>query len=99
MPDKLTCVMCMFWLFAFLSAVLAADERRPLIGMGGIVHETNTFNPKKTTLRDFETGLGVTGTLRGQELLTKSANANNTIAGFIDGAKEFGMDLYPTMLA
>ncbi len=87
------------WLFLLLPLALAAEQRRPLIGVGGIVHETNTFNPKKTGLADFETGLGVAGILRGEELLVKSANANNTVAGFIEGAKEFGMDLYPTLLA
>ena len=70
-----------------ISLLLAASvlaQPRPVIGIGGIVHETNTFNPKKTTLADFETGIGgAKGTLRGQEILTLSANANNTTAGFM----------------
>ncbi len=68
--------------------------------MGGIVHETNTFNPRKTTLADFETGIGgAKGILRGQEIITLSANANNTIAGFIAGARATGLQLHPTIVA
>lgn len=79
---------------------LAVAQTRPLIGLGGIVHETNTFNPKKTTLADFETGIGgASGTLRGQELITQSVKANNTTSGFIEGAKQNGFDLYPTLVA
>jgi microcystin degradation protein MlrC len=75
-------------------------QARPLIGIGGIVHETNTFNPKKTTLADFDAGIGgAKGTLRGQEILTLSVNANNTPAGFIEGAQKYGLDLYPTIVA
>lgn len=87
-------------LTAFLFALAVEAQPRPVIGIGGIVHETNTFNPKKTTLADFETGIGGSkGTLRGQEILTLSANANNTTAGFIEGARKHGLELYPTVVA
>ncbi len=79
---------------------LAFAQPRPVVGLGGIVHETNTFNPQKTTLRDFETGIGgADGILRGQDLISKSVKANNTIAGFIEGAGLAQYDLYPTMVA
>ena len=68
-------------LLAFSSAVLA--QPRPLIGLGGIVHETNTFNPKKTTVADFEEGLGVNGILRGEAIFSELDNANSTATGFI----------------
>src|SRR5262245_44373458 len=81
-------------------SALAFAQPRPVIGMGGIVHETNTFNPKKTTLADFETGIGgANGTLRGNDIIKLSANANNTPAGFIEGAGKYGLDLYPTVIA
>jgi len=84
-------------LFLSVSTLFA---QRPVIGIGGIVHETNTFNPKKTTLADFETGIGgAKGTLRGDEIITLSVNANNTIAGFIEGARKGGFDLHPTVVA
>ena len=79
---------------------LASAQSKPIVGIGGIVHETNTFNPQKTTLKDFESGVGgADGILRGQDLITRSVKANNTIAGFIEGAKLSNYDLYPTMLA
>lgn len=75
-------------------------QTRPVVGVGGIVHETNTFNPKKTTLADFDTGLGASdGILRGQDVITQSAKANNTTAGFIYGAEKAGYALYPTLIA
>ena len=72
-----------------LFAMLAAAQTRPVIGLGGIVHETNTFNPKMTTLADFEIGAGgADGILRGQDLIALSVKANNTTAGFIEGARQ-----------
>ncbi len=83
-----------------LFATLASAQPKPVIGLGGIVHETNTFNPKKTTLADFSTGIGgADGTLRGQDLITNSIKANNTTAGFIHGANQYGLTLYPTLVA
>ncbi|MBY0502803.1 MAG: M81 family metallopeptidase [Bryobacteraceae bacterium] len=83
-----------------LLASLAAAQTKPVIGVGGIVHETNTFNPKKTTLADFEAGIGgASGILRGDDLLKLSVNANNTTAGFIEGAAQSGLTLYPTLVA
>ncbi len=85
---------------SFIFCLMAAAQTKPVIGMGGIVHETNTFNPKKTTLADFEAGIGgANGTLRGQDILTLSANANNTPAGFIEGANRYGLTLHPTVIA
>lgn len=80
--------------------LLSAQTRKPLIGVGGIVHETNTFNPKKTTMRDFEIGIGgAAGILRGPAVISESRNANNTVAGFIEGAAASGLDLFPTIVA
>ena len=87
-------------LLAIFVPALVAQNRLPRIGMGGIVHETNTFNPKKTTVADFETGLGgANGILRGEAIIRELASSNNTIAGFIDGAKEHRLELYPTIMA
>ena len=83
-----------------LFGITAFAQPRPLIGLGGIVHETNTFNPKKTTLADFATGIGgADGILRGKDVIELSAKANNTTAGFIYGAGKYGLDLYPTIIA
>ena len=83
-----------------LAASLSAQSRKPLIAVGGIVHETNTFNPKKTTIADFEAGIGGDhGILRGPAIITESRNANNTVAGFIAGAEASGLELFPTIVA
>jgi len=79
---------------------LPLAAQNPRIAVGGIIHETNTFNPKKTTLADFETGLGgAHGILRGGAILQEHANSNSTIHGFIEGARKHGLDLVPTLLA
>jgi len=85
---------------ALLAGTLCAQTRRPLIAVGGIVHETNTFNPKKTSLADFEIGLGgAHGILRGEEVISQSIGANTTPSGYVEGAKRFELDLYPTIMA
>lgn len=83
-----------------LATTVAAQDRHLLVGLGGIAHETNTFNPRKTTLADFARGLrGAKGILRGQEILDEYTGGTNLTAGYIEGAKRNGLDLYPTILA
>ena len=83
-----------------LATTVAAQDRDLLVGLGGIAHETNTFNPRKTTLADFARGLrGAKGILRGQEILGEYTGGTNVTAGHIEGAKLYGLDLYPTILA
>lgn len=64
------------------------------IATGGISHETSTFAPTPTTLRDFETGLGF---YRGDDILTHFPGTNNCTGGFIAGAKRHGFDLIPLL--
>ena len=86
--------------FLFLLSSVLCAQSRPVIGIGGVVHETNTFNPKKTTLADFDAGIGGRlGILRGDDIIRLSRNANNTITGFINGAEERGLQLYPSLVA
>src|SRR5690242_1311141 len=72
------------------STVLNAQSHRPLVAVGGISHETNTFNPRKTSLADFELGVGAAGILRGGQIIAEMTKANGPISGFIEGAKEYG---------
>ncbi|MDA1312349.1 MAG: M81 family metallopeptidase [Acidobacteria bacterium] len=89
-----------FIYFLLFAATLTAQSRNPIVGLGGIAHETNTFNPHKTTLEDFEKGLrGARGILRGQEILDEHTGGTDTTAGHIEGARQYGLDLYPTILA
>ena len=69
----------------FLSAAwLCGQGRTPVVGVGGIIHETNTFNPLPTTRADFENF----GIVRGAELVERMANTNE-LGGFIQSLKSW----------
>src|SRR5262245_1139054 len=87
------------WLL-FSAVLLHAQNRRPIIAVGGVMHETNTFNPAKTDLKDFEVGLAEEqGILRGEQLSRAQEHGGTIISGYIEGARRFGLELYPTVLA
>lgn len=67
------------------------------IVIGGFQHETNTFAPVKASFRDFEMADGWPGLTRGLDIMTTFTGINLPIAGFIEGAKEQGFDLLPTL--
>lgn len=81
------------------AALLPAQPKRPVIGVGGVMHETNTFNPHKTTIADFEQGIGAAGILRGPAILKAAENGSSTISGYLEGAAKFNLELYPTLTA
>lgn len=64
------------------------------IAIGGISHETSTFAPTPTTLRDFETGLGL---YRGSAMVERFRGANNCTGGFIAGAYRLGFEPVPLL--
>jgi microcystin degradation protein MlrC len=64
------------------------------IATGGICHETSTFAPTPTTLRDFETGFGL---FRGNDLLDRFRGTNSCTGGFMDGAARHGFELAPLL--
>ncbi len=66
------------------------------IATGGVLHETSTFAAGRTTVRDFETGIGFA---RGAELVEKYRGANFCCGGFIDGADKHGFELVPLLWA
>ncbi len=78
-------------LLALAGALAAAETHRPLIAIGGINHETNTFNPRKTVLGDF-----TARNIPAEEFLREEAKSSSTVSGFIAGAKQHGLDVYPT---
>lgn len=71
----------------------AAGQRRPLIAAGGISHESNSFNPVKTTLADF----GWPKMVSRDEFFRIFAKANTIASGYIEGARRGGLDLYPVL--
>jgi microcystin degradation protein MlrC len=64
------------------------------IAIGGISHETSTFATTPTTLRDFETGLGL---FRGREIVEHFRGTNNCTGGFIAGALRHGFEIVPLL--
>ncbi len=71
---------------------------RPLrIGIGGFLHETNTFAPSKAGLPDFEEGGGWPGLCRGEALIANTRGVNVGAAGFVTAAEASGWRLVPTL--
>ena len=62
------------------------------IAVGGIMHESNTFNHRLTSFEDFRVQ-------RGDELLSWWRDAPHEVGGFIAGAESFGYELVPTLMA
>jgi len=87
------------WLLAVLIPAAPAQTARPVVAVGGIMHETNTFNPKPTTYADFEVGIGAEGISRGPDIIRAFEKGSTTTAGVIAGAREHGFDLFPTLSA
>ncbi|MCP5113797.1 MAG: M81 family metallopeptidase, partial [bacterium] len=79
--------------FLMISTALNAQQAKPLIAAGGILHESNSFSAVKTQLEDFQRR----GSGSGNELLDQWADSNHEVAGFVVGARQFGLDLYPTL--
>jgi len=61
------------------------------------VHETNTFNARRTELEAFKTGFGVIAS--GNAILTHFKNTGTVIGGFVAAASHFNFDLVPTFYA
>lgn len=62
------------------------------VGIGGILHESNTFCPSHTPLEAFE--------IEREDLLLKTwSGAHHEVSGFIEGASKYGYEIYPTIMA
>ena len=85
----------LFLLITF--SLQAFSQIKPMIGVAGIAHESNSFNIKKTELEDFNVILGESQQERAERFFAGST-AKTTSAGYIEGAKQFGLELYPTLI-
>lgn len=65
------------------------------IAIGGIMHESNTFAPQPADRQRFEEGSLTTGAA----MLPVWQDAHHEMGGFIVGAKTYGYDLIPTVMA
>lgn len=64
------------------------------IAIGGIMHESNTFAATPTELAAFGARRAV-----GEEIVERWRETHHEMAGFIQGAGEWGYDLSPTLMA
>jgi hypothetical protein len=86
-------VLVLFFVLALIT--LAAPGQRPRIAIGGIMHESDTFNPTKTSLSDFTRRR----TTPPEQALAEWAKSNDEISGYIEGAQKYGLDLVPVLMA
>jgi microcystin degradation protein MlrC len=67
------------------------------IAVGGFMHETNTFQPKKTTYADFAEAGDRPPLVRGAEVLTRFDGMNQSIAGALEVLRPTGATLLPLL--
>jgi microcystin degradation protein MlrC len=79
----------------FTTMLLTAQDRRPLIAIGGIMHESDTFNPARTGLADFMRR----PTRPPAQALEQWSKSNDELSGYIEGAHSYGLDLVPVLMA
>ena len=82
-------------LLVLFAPFLCAQARQPLIAVGGIAHESNSFNPSKTQLSDFSRRK----TAPIEEVLQEWSKSSDIISGYVEGARRFGLKLHPTLVA
>jgi len=87
-------VLCCTLLFP-LASILCAQTRQPLIAVGGIAHESNSFNPAKTGLKDFSRRKLAPV----EAVLQEWSKSSDIISGYVEGARRFGLKLHPTLVA
>jgi microcystin degradation protein MlrC len=75
-----------------------AQTQRFVVGIAGIMHESNSFNPAKTTVADFE-GMRGTTRLTGRDLLMSLRKASTEVSGYLEGADAEKFDVHAGYLA
>ena len=84
----------LLFLLPFAPAVSA--QRKPVVAIAGFMHESNSFNPAKTTLADYSIEeLKPDDT----DLLGRWERSSTEVAGYLIGAREAGLEVYPTLHA
>jgi microcystin degradation protein MlrC len=78
-----------------LAASGAGQTRRFVVGIGGIMHESNSFNPAMTTLADFGAG-GKMPT--GTDAVSLWRKSNNEVSGYLEAADAERFDIFPALV-
>jgi microcystin degradation protein MlrC len=83
---------------AFVACTALAQPQRFVVAIGGIMHESNSFNPAKTSVEDFS-GMRGAAELSGSDLVAAWRKSNTEITGYLDGADAEKFDVYPAYVA
>jgi len=78
---------------ASLFAGMTCSDAAIRVAIAGISHESNSFNPTKATLADFEGEDALSGNRKAW--LETTAKSSTNASGMIAGAAQNGIDLYP----
>jgi microcystin degradation protein MlrC len=97
MNDNFLKRLLVLFIVSIFTSALGFSQVKPIIGVAGIEHESNSFNIKKTDLKDFNVTIGESQQERSKRFFAGST-AKTINAGYIAGAKQFGLELYPTLL-
>ncbi len=73
----------------------ATQQPRFRVAVGGIMHESNSFNPALTNLSDFR----VEDAEQNSQLLSEWRKLNSELSGFVQGAEKAGITLRPVLVA
>src|SRR3954447_24921647 len=71
------------------------QQPRFRVAVGGIMHESNSFNPALTNLSDFR----VEDAQQNSQLLSEWRKLNSELSGFVQGADKAGITLRPILFA
>lgn len=74
---------------------MARSDRKPLIAIGGIQHESNSFSTAITKVADFERN----NLTRGADIVAVWRESKHEVGGCIEGAASYDFDLHPTLFA
>lgn len=86
----MSCLASLSVLLPISLLLFSAQSHRPRIAVASFTHETNTFNPARTTLADF--GWPATS----KSALPSDWDKSDTVAGgYAEGARLYGLDLVP----
>jgi microcystin degradation protein MlrC len=81
-----------------VASVALGQSQRFVVGIGGLMHESNSFNPAKTVVADFS-GMRGASELSGADLIAAWRKSNTEITGYLDGADAEKFDIYPAYVA
>ena len=82
------------WIVLLLAMGNVLMAQQPRIGVAGMLHESNTYSEARTGLAEFERD----GLFRGAEIIAEFEQGNTEISGYIEGAKRYGLELYPAVV-